>query len=209
MDIKDESQIEFTITSFSTCCRLCLSSNENEHYYDIYLCSLASNGEITFMEAIHRITNIELISNSKLPSKICKLCSARLDDAFCFIRDFHRTNEMLQNYLDNEEMDKEDGDDIDLSTVQELCELDLTHQQIAMDEEHENQCKGNKQCDNKSASNEPELDNESEDHAQSDGEKRTLTAVDLILQQITVPPSKSKRRTDKSTLKHHCTECDK
>uniref|UniRef100_A0A1I8JWA2 Protein krueppel n=1 Tax=Anopheles quadriannulatus TaxID=34691 RepID=A0A1I8JWA2_ANOQN len=208
MDLKDESQIEFTITSFTTCCRLCLSCSESEDYYDIYLSSIASHSETTFVEAIQKITNVELISNSKLPSKICRHCAARIDDAFCFVRDFHRTNEMLQNYLDNEECDKEEAEEIDLTTVQELCELDLTDQQIVTDEENENeQREGSEEPEN--PDDEQLVHQRHDTSEQPSGTNRGLTAVDFILQQITTSPQKKKRRPDKSALKHQCNECDK
>uniref|UniRef100_A0A182PQ09 ZAD domain-containing protein n=1 Tax=Anopheles epiroticus TaxID=199890 RepID=A0A182PQ09_9DIPT len=135
MDVKDETQFEYTISNFTACCRICLSTKENEPYYDIYLTSLASYQEITLIEAIQRITNVEVLTNSKLPSKICKLCSARLDDAYCLARDFIRINEMLHNYLDNEVMDRDDGGDINLTTIEELCGLDVPEEEVKGEEQ--------------------------------------------------------------------------
>uniref|UniRef100_A0A182XV25 Uncharacterized protein n=1 Tax=Anopheles stephensi TaxID=30069 RepID=A0A182XV25_ANOST len=148
MASRDESAFEITITNFSICCRLCLSSNDSEHYFDISNTSLASQNDITIIEAIQKVTNSEILLSDKLPTKICKLCSTRLDDAYCFIRDFFRTNEMLQNFLYNEEPDRfADDDQIadsysvvesdeqgDAVTEMELGDLALREQRIFVEE---------------------------------------------------------------------------
>uniref|UniRef100_A0A182RVA1 Protein krueppel n=1 Tax=Anopheles funestus TaxID=62324 RepID=A0A182RVA1_ANOFN len=194
MGSRDECTFEITITNFSTCCRLCLSSNESDHYFDISKTLLASDNDITLIEAIQKVTSNEILLTSKLPSKICKLCSTRLDDAYCFIQDFYRTNEMLQNYLDEEAL--ESNAEEQNADSYASAENDEIHMEIEQEEElNEHQQTGEK---------------ESEPNDCLESEKRALTAVEIVLQQIgTKVPEPKPRSEHRATTAHHCNVCDK
>ncbi|XP_053667674.1 zinc finger protein with KRAB and SCAN domains 3-like [Anopheles marshallii] len=190
MSSKDECTFEITITNFSTCCRLCLSCNESDRYLDISKTTLDSDNDITLKEAMEKVTNNEILVTSKLPSKLCKLCSARVDDAYCFIQDFHRTNELLLNYLDNEALETvaEEHNNPDSC---DSTESDEIHMEIEQELEEQ-------------------LVEESETNDRSEDEKRALTAVEIVLQQIGMKASDPKPRAEQRTATVHlCNVCDK
>uniref|UniRef100_A0A182VRP9 Protein krueppel n=1 Tax=Anopheles minimus TaxID=112268 RepID=A0A182VRP9_9DIPT len=196
MSLRDDCAFEITITDFSTCCRLCLSSNESDRYYDISTTSLPSDSDITMFEAIQKVTSNEILLHSKLPSKICKLCSTRLDDAYCFIQDFYQTNETLQNYLDNEELDaSSEEDNADGYACSESVEIhsetdqEPNEQQPLVDESG------------------MQLETTNDD---AESNKRAPTAVEIVLQQIgTKGRDRKPRLENRSTIKHRCHVCEK
>ncbi|XP_052902749.1 zinc finger protein 436-like [Anopheles moucheti] len=190
MSSQDDCTFEITITNFSACCRLCLSWNESDRYFDISKTSLESNNDISLKEAIQKVTNNEIQLSSKLPSKLCKLCFARLDDAYCFIQDIHRTNELLQNYLDNETLDTlaEEHNNPDSCASTESDEIHMKMEQEL--EEH--------------------LVEESETNDRPEDEKPDLTAVEIVLQQISRKGTDTKPRAEQRTATVHlCNLCNK
>lgn len=182
---------EITITDFTACCRVCLSSNESERYFDISRTSLPSDSDITMIEAIQKLTYNEILLHTKLPSKICRLCSTRLDDAYSFIQDFYSTNDTLQNYLDNEALESlSEDDNADPNACSESDEVHLEIEQEL---------------------NEPQtVAKEGTLRTSETDAKRAPTAVEIVLQQIGAQTNNRKPRTEnRTTIKHRCHLCDK
>uniref|UniRef100_A0A182M751 Protein krueppel n=1 Tax=Anopheles culicifacies TaxID=139723 RepID=A0A182M751_9DIPT len=191
----DDCAFEITITDFSTCCRLCLSSNESDCYFDISKTSLPSDSDITMIEAIQKVTNNEIHLHAKLPSKICRLCSTRLDDAYSFIQDFYRINETLQNYMENGALDA-------------LSEENNAYSYVCSETE-EIQLESEQELNEQQTEESEMLPLKAEDQT-ADSKKRAPTAVEIVLQQIGTKARERKPRTEnRSTITHRCHVCDK
>uniref|UniRef100_A0A182N4T4 ZAD domain-containing protein n=1 Tax=Anopheles dirus TaxID=7168 RepID=A0A182N4T4_9DIPT len=172
---KGDDPIEIANTNFSTCCRLCLSSSDVHSYYDIAHSSLGSEIDISTIEAIQMVINIEVALNEHLPSRICGLCYTRLDDAYCFIRDSVRNNDVFLNYHHSESMD---SDSDAASNCNEICREEMRLEIASDPSELKNAEIQNKQ--QKGAKRGSTTTQNPKDKDQPNG----LTAVDFVLQHV-------------------------
>uniref|UniRef100_A0A182QE95 Protein krueppel n=1 Tax=Anopheles farauti TaxID=69004 RepID=A0A182QE95_9DIPT len=199
-DLRDDSPIEISITNLNTCCRLCLSSNNTDCSYDIANSSLASQVDVSTIQAIRMVINIEISISETLPSTICRLCYTRLDDAYCFIRDTVHNNELVQNYYNSESVDDEsevalsyvDKEEEHLEIVSDTSEFEPTECQIVREEaSHHGSTDKLKSQDNE------------------DDQPKGLTAVDLVLQHVVTTTKIPRPKRSRSESLHCCTQCDK
>ncbi|XP_053671589.1 zinc finger protein 75A-like [Anopheles nili] len=219
MALKEDSAIEITITNFNTCCRLCLSSDDSE-YFDISNAWLPSQRDVSILEAVKKIINIEISLDDKLPSRICGQCSSRLNDAYSFVRETVRNYEMLQSYLDNEYAEGFCVESTSIDDENEDGESESLHDTISEPPKSNTasvlQRPAVEKISQMREQEEQREENQSQSNKNSDGDdkqkssKNTLTAVEIILQQMNCPRTKQRRTGNNYVPKEYsCEMCDK
>ncbi|XP_058059467.1 zinc finger protein 629-like [Anopheles bellator] len=99
MDDDEEVAIEITVSNLNTCCITCLISYDDNDCVELADSYLTADKSVPIVDALKKVTNIDVSSNESLPTRICGSCLERLDGAYCFIRDACVSRVILQDYL--------------------------------------------------------------------------------------------------------------
>uniref|UniRef100_A0A182F7C1 Uncharacterized protein n=1 Tax=Anopheles albimanus TaxID=7167 RepID=A0A182F7C1_ANOAL len=96
-----EAQVELVV-DVSKCCRLCLVADEEQKYGYIFKHALLTENSVSIVEAIQKVTGLDVSSDARLPERICYGCCTKLEDSFRFINEVVSNNEILLELVNPE-----------------------------------------------------------------------------------------------------------
>ncbi|KAF7275002.1 hypothetical protein GWI33_012282 [Rhynchophorus ferrugineus] len=109
-------------------CRTCLSDHIPTNSVFSHLESEELYGNTTYSDILMRLTSLKILKNDGLPQNICKNCQKQINNAFQFSKACERSNSILLNLLNKEDVKLEaklEANDIEKSVTVKAEDVDL------------------------------------------------------------------------------------